>query len=101
MKNIQIIAVVAALGFVAMAAQAHDEALPPKAAEMRARGLTGGTEVTQKFEFARGNKHALNRVEGMASKDDRDLVREQRSVVYTGKNAPSGSQRQIEIAPVK
>ena len=101
MKNIQLIAVVAALGFVSVAAPAHDEALSPKAAEQRARGLTGGTEVTQKFEFVRGNKNALNRVEGMASKDDRDLVREQRSVVYTGKGAPSGAQRQIEIAPVK
>ena len=101
MKNIQLIAVVAALGFVAVAAQAHDEALSPKAADMRARGLTGGTEVTQKFEFARGNKIAVNRVEGMASKDDRDLVREQRSVVYTGKGSTGGAPRQFEVAPVK
>ena len=101
MKNIQLIAVVAALGFMAVAAQAHDVALSPKAAEMRSRGLTGGTEVRQTFEFVRGNKNASPRIEGMASKDDRNLVREQRGVVYTGKGAPGGAPRQFEVAPVK
>jgi len=98
MKSIYTLAVIAALGLVSARA---DEALSPKAREQRAASLKGGTEVTQTFEFTRGNKIAVNRVAGMGSKDDRNLVREQRDVGYTGKNPLRDSQRQIEIAPVK
>ncbi len=98
MKSIYTLAVIAALGLVSARA---DEALSPKAREQRAESLRGGTEVKQTFEFTRGNKIAVNRAVGMSSKDDRNLVREQRDVVYTGKNPLRDSQRQIEIAPVK
>lgn len=101
MKTMQLIAIAASLGFVAMAAQAHDEALSPKAREQRAQGLRGGTEVKQSFEFVRGNKIALERNSGMASKDDRDLVREQRGIVYAGKNPLRDLQPQFEVAPVR
>jgi hypothetical protein len=101
MKTIQLIAIAASLGLVATAAQAHDEALSPKAREQRAEPLRGGTEVTQSFEFTRGNKIASTRATGMASKGDRDLVREQRNIVYTGKNPLRDSQPQFEVAPVK
>ena len=98
MKSICTLAVIAALGLVSARA---DEALSPKAREQRAQSLRGGTEVTQTFEFVRGNKIAVNRATGMGSKDDRNLVREQRDVVYTGKNPLRDSQKTIEIAPVK
>ena len=101
MKRIQFIAIAASLGFVAMAAQAHDEVLSPKAREMRSAPLKGGTEVAQTFEFTRGNKIASTRSVGMASKDDRNLVREQRGIVYTGKNPLRELQPQFEVAPVK
>jgi hypothetical protein len=101
MKTIHIIAIVAAVGFVTSMAQAHDEALSPKAKEMRSEGLRGGTDVTQTFEFTRGNKAGVNRVAGMASKNERDLIREQRNIVYTGKTPLRDSQKQFEVAPVK
>ena len=98
MKSIYTLAVIAALGLVSARA---DEALSPKAREQRAQTLRGGTETTQTFEYVRGNKIAANRATGMCCKDERNLVREQRDVVYTGKNPLRDSQRQIEIAPVK
>ena len=96
MKSIYTLAVIAALGLVSARA---DEALSPKLREQRAESLRGGTEVTQKFEFVRGDKIRVERIAGMSSKEDRNLVREQRAVVYTGKNAPM--QPQVEIAPAK
>jgi hypothetical protein len=98
MKSIYTLAIIAALGLVSARA---DEALSPKAREQRAQSFKGGTEVTQTFEFTRGNKIAVNRSTGMCCKDERNLVREQRDVVYTGKNPLRDSQRIIEIAPVK
>lgn len=100
MKTIQFIAIAASLGFTAMAAQAHDEALSPKAREQRAEPLRGGTEVKQTFEFVRGNKIAVERIAG-ANKDERNLIREERHIVYTGKNPLRDAQKQFEIAPVK
>ena len=98
MKSIYTLAVIAALGLVSARA---DEALSPKLREQRAESLRGGTEVTQKFEFVRGDKIRVERIAGMCCKEERNLVREQRDVVYTGKNPFRDSQRQIEIAPVK
>ena len=100
MKSIYTLAVIAALGLVSARAD-HDTIGSPKFQEMNRHALTGGTEVTQKFEFVRGNKNALERVVGMASKDERNLVREQREVVYTGKNPLRDAQKQFEIAPVR
>lgn len=98
MKSIYTLAVIAALGLVSARA---DEALSPKAREQRAESLRGGTEVKQTFEFVRGDKIRAERIAGMSGKEDRNLVREQREIVYTGKNPMRDLQPRIEVAPVK
>lgn len=99
MKSIYTLAVIAALGLVS--ARADDVIGSPKYQEANRRPLTGGTEVAQKFEH-RGGKAAYTShsvvTNGMK---DRDLVREQRNIAYTGKNPLRDSQKQFEIAPVK
>jgi len=102
MKSIYTLAVIAALGLVS--ARAEDQPIgSPKYQEQHQRPLTGGKEVAQKFEFSRGKAaSAPNTVvttPAWASK--RDLVREQRNIVYTGKNPLRDQQKQFEIAPAK
>ena len=99
MKTIKIIALLAALGLVATQAKAAIEDGSPKGREMRAR-VVAGTDVRQKFEYRSGKAaYAANTV--TSGKEDRNLVREQRDLVYTGKNPLRDSQKQFEIAPVK
>ena len=90
-----------ALATFATTAVAADPVLSPKARELRGNApLRGGTEVRLALDFARGKAaNAPNVVVAGAAKD-RDLVREERAVVYTGKNALRDT-RGFEIAPVK
>jgi len=97
MKSIYTWAVIAALGLVSARA---DEALSPKLKEQRAEPLRGGTEVKQTLEFVRGDKIRVERIAG-TEKQERNLVREQRDVVYTGKNPLRDSQPRYEVAPAK
>ncbi len=98
MKSIYTLAIIAALSLVSARA---DVLGSPKAQEAKRPALTSaGTSVRQSFEY-RGGKgaYAGNRAVTNGANDP-NLVSEQRSLVYTGKNAPRGSQ-QFEIAPVK
>jgi hypothetical protein len=95
MKSFYAFVIVAAVSLVAVRA---DVIGSPKALEAARRAPVAGNDVRQSFVFAGKGANIANRAVTNGTKD-RDLVREQRRVVYTGKNpiAP----RQIEIAPVK
>ena len=89
-----------AAGTFAISANA-EEYLSPKAREARASlAVRKGTEVRQSFEFARGKASGASNSVVAGRAVDRDLVKEERAVVYTGKN-PLRDTRTFEIAPVK
>ena len=100
MKSIYTLAVIAALSIVS--ARAGDVIGSPKYQEANRRAVASqGTDNRQTFEY-RGGKSAYASYSAVTNgTKDRDLVREQRDVVYTGKNPLRDSQRTIEIAPVK
>ena len=93
MKSIYTLAVIAALGLVS--ARADDVIGSPKYQEANRRPLTGGTEVTQKFEFARSKNIAVNQSlrGGTEVRQTFEFAR--------GKGLLRDSQKQFEIAPVK
>ena len=89
-----------AAGMFAVSASA-EEYLSPKAREARASlAVRSGTEVRQSFEFARGKAAAASNSIVAGRPTDRNLVKEDRAIVYTGKN-PLRDTRTFEIAPVK
>jgi hypothetical protein len=95
MKSLYTVAILATLTIVSARA---DVVGSPKALEAARRPVVAGKEVARPFEFAGKGANIANRTVTNHAKD-RNLVREQRGVVYTGKSplAP----RPIEIAPAK
>ena len=90
-----------ALATFATTALAGEPALSPKARELRGNvPLRAGNEVSLAFDFARGKAANAPNAVLCGTAKDRDLVREQRAIVYTGKN-PLRDTRGFEIAPVK
>lgn len=87
------------VGIFAINASA-DEVLSPKARELRGNALRGGTEVRQTMTFARGKAASAPNVVLTNGSTDRNLVAEQRAIIYTGKN-PLRNTQSFEIAPVK
>ena len=99
MKNKAVLTLVAALVLGAGVAQAEDY-LSPRARENRTRIVPAtSNDVRQAFEFRGGKAAYAGHSVVSGGRAERDLVREQRGVLYTGKNA--GQQRTFEIAPVK
>jgi len=99
MKTVIVTLAIAAAAFAITASA--DEALSPKARELRGNALRGGTEVRQTIEFARGKAASAPNVVVANSAKDRNLVAEERAVVYTGKNPLRDTRPSFEIAPVK
>ena len=99
MKSIYTLAMIAALSIVS--ARADDVIGSPKYQEQNRRPLTGGAEATQKFEYQGGKALYARHSAVTNGMTDRNLVREQRDVVYTGKNPLRDQQKQFEIAPMK
>jgi hypothetical protein len=102
MKNTLVLTLAAAWVFAVGVAHADDSLLSPRARENRTRVVSsGGNDVRQRFEY-RGGKSVYAGHSTVTNKaSERDLVREQRNVVYTGKNPLRDQQRTFEIAPVK
>jgi hypothetical protein len=95
MKSLYTLAIVAALSLVS----AHAGVIgSPKALEAAPRHAAGGPGARQSFEYRGGKGEFAKNAAVKGAAKDRDLVNEQRSVVYTGKNV---RQNQFEIAPVK
>jgi len=82
-------------------ALAADGAMSPKLRELRGNPpVRGGTEARLAFDFARGKAAAAPNTVVARTGSDRNLVREERAIVYTGKN-PLRDTRSFAIAPVK
>ena len=97
-----IVTLAIAAGMFAITASANDEVLSPKARELRGKvSVRSGTEVRQTFDFARGKAATAPNVVVANGTKDRNLVAEERAIVYTGKNPLRDAQRSFEIAPVK
>ena len=97
MKSIYTLAIIAAVSLVSARA---DVTLSPRAHEASSHPLTAkGSEVRQSFAYVGGKAAYAKSAAATNGAKDRNLVSEQRSVIYTGKTpfAP----RQIEIAPVR
>jgi hypothetical protein len=100
MKSIYTLAIVAALGLVSTRAEGIVGS--PKYQEMNRRPLTStGSDVRQTFEYRGGKSVYASHSVVTNGMKERDLVREQRDVVYTGKNPLRDLQKQFEVAPVK
>lgn len=78
-----------------------DDVLSPKARELRGTAIArSGNDVRLPFEFARGKAPVAANTTVKSAGADRNLVTEERAIVYTGKN-PFRNTRSFEIAPVK
>lgn len=99
MKMTKTLSLAVAMTMLAGAALAADPVHSPRGAQSAASTRTApGMAERQALTFSRGKAAQLNSRKASGT-TDRDLVREARSQVYTGKNAP---QRPVfEVAPAK
>jgi hypothetical protein len=97
----KLICIIIAAGAIAGSASAADPVLSPRAAEYRETFTVTPGFVERKGFYHPGGKGALAPARKVTGKtEERDLVREARRQVYTGKTAGHPRVPQMELAPV-